>query len=410
MIIGNPRPDTERVPRRYRGSAKGRKFIAGGLLAIFALLAIAILTPLLTGADEKGLASRTMAKLTRSAKAKPPEIAPVELVEIDADQARRINAGVPFAAGPAPSAKPFALADGAEDQGRARDCMASALYYEAGDDPLGQSAVAQVIANRVRHPAFPKSICAVVYQGAERSTGCQFTFTCDGAMQGRTPSPAQWVRAQAVAQLTLTGVVNRMVGTATHYHTDWVVPTWSASLDKVARVGTHLFFRWHGGWGRPAAFRSRPDTTEPIIPQMAALSPLHRPASLTIETLPLDDAPPHMDATASRGANFPAEAARSSVDLKGHRIAHVEGSTYMMALNVDSQPGSYALAALALCRGKPTCTVLGWLDPARVPIGAIPDEQSRGTMTFRYARNGNSAESVKWNCNQIARPDPTQCL
>ncbi|MCZ3110870.1 cell wall hydrolase, partial [Acinetobacter baumannii] len=67
-------------------------------------------------------------------------------------------------------------------QARAIDCMAAAVLYEAGDDAVGQRAVAQVVINRVRHPAFPKTICAVVFQGSDRATGCQFTFTCDGAL------------------------------------------------------------------------------------------------------------------------------------------------------------------------------------------------------------------------------------
>jgi spore germination cell wall hydrolase CwlJ-like protein len=37
------------------------------------------------------------------------------------------------------------------------------IYYEAGSqDDDGERAVAQVVLNRVRHPAFPASICGVV--------------------------------------------------------------------------------------------------------------------------------------------------------------------------------------------------------------------------------------------------------
>ncbi|MGJ3626051.1 cell wall hydrolase [Sphingomonas sp. MMS24-JH45] len=84
----------------------------------------------------------------------------------------------------------------------------------------------QVVLNRLRHPAFPKTVCGVVFQGAERSTGCQFTFTCDGAL-ARQPSPLAWDRARKVAAAALAGAVYRPVGYATHYHTDWVVPYWS---------------------------------------------------------------------------------------------------------------------------------------------------------------------------------------
>ncbi|MDE8453312.1 cell wall hydrolase, partial [Klebsiella pneumoniae] len=91
-------------------------------------------------------------------------------------------ASVPFVEGPNPAARPFRLPGDAPQQARAIDCMAAAVLYEAGDDPVGQRAVAQVVINRVRHPAFPKTICGVVFQGSERPTGCQFTFTCDGAL------------------------------------------------------------------------------------------------------------------------------------------------------------------------------------------------------------------------------------
>ena len=103
----------------------------------------------------------------------------------------------------------------------------------------------QTVLNRVRHPAFPATVCGVVFQGSERSTGCQFTFTCDGAL-ARQPSAAAWARARALAEQALDGAVDERVGNATHYHTDWVVPYWRTSLDKIAQVETHIFDRWRG--------------------------------------------------------------------------------------------------------------------------------------------------------------------
>lgn len=413
MIIGNPRPAHPRVPRAYRASTTRRKMVAGALLASFVLvMGVTLAGLLMQGNEEARLSPATARKVaTSAAKSAPPLVEPVELVQIDEEDARRINAAIPFVTGPITPAKSFILGDDSENHDRARDCMASALYYEAGDDAPGQSAVAQVIVNRLRHPAFPKTVCGVVYQGAERHTGCQFTFTCDGAMQARSPSPAQWVRAQAVAQLALNGGINRTVGTATHYHTDWVVPTWSSSLDKIARIGTHLFFRWRGGWGLPPAFRGRPDANEPMIAQLATLSPLHRPMKLPFDPLPLDETPPKdVNLLAARGAGFPAEAARGQTDLKGNRLIRSEGSTYMLALASAGQPGSYALAALALCRGRESCTVMGWLGDAGLPASGMPDAAARARMSFRYARTAGGAESVQWNCAQVSRPDPAQCF
>ena len=190
------------------------------------------------------------------------------------DGARRLNAAIPFAAMASPAAAPFRFQGGPHDLARAVDCLASAQFYEAGDDAVGEQAVAQVVLNRVRHPAFPRTICGVVFQGQERSTGCQFTFTCDGAL-ARTPSPAAWQRARALARAALAGAVFRPVGLATHYHTDWVLPYWSSSLDKIARVGTHLFFRWQGASGMPLAFRAGQGGAEPLIGRIARLSLAH---------------------------------------------------------------------------------------------------------------------------------------
>jgi hypothetical protein len=109
------------------------------------------------------------------------------------------------------------------------------------------------VLNRVRHPAYPKSICGVVYQGSARPTGCQFTFTCDGALRW-APQPALWRKAEQVAKQALAGFVDKEVGSATHYHAVYVAPYWAPTLVKMAQVGQHIFYRWTGPWGEPPAF------------------------------------------------------------------------------------------------------------------------------------------------------------
>ena len=115
--------------------------------------------------------------------------------------------------------------------------------------------MAQTVLNRVRHPAFPHSICGVVYEGA-RQPVCQFSFTCDGAL-ARKPAAVAWAEARAVARDALAGYVEKSVGLATHYHANYVLPYWAPELAKVARIGTHIFYRWPGGWGMPRAFSER---------------------------------------------------------------------------------------------------------------------------------------------------------
>ena len=175
------------------------------------------------------------------------------------EKAVELNAAVPIVAGPNPSAKPFKF-DLANTTAIGRltaiDCLTAAIYYEAASEAeIGQRAVAQVVLNRVRHPSYPNSVCGVVFQGAERSTGCQFTFTCDGSL-ARPPASVLWLRARRYAEQALSGFVERNVGLSTHYHTNWVVPYWSGNLAKTALVGAHIFYRWQGGAGTPRAFTS----------------------------------------------------------------------------------------------------------------------------------------------------------
>ena len=142
--------------------------------------------------------------------------------------------------------KALVPADYEAGRARALTCLAQAISYEAGNESLaGQEAVAQVILNRLRHPAFPKTICGVIYQGSERKTGCQFTFTCDGSLR-RPRSAVGTAQAVAVAERVLNGGTSVTVGGATHYHANYVSPYWAPSLVKIATIGAHIFYRMPG--------------------------------------------------------------------------------------------------------------------------------------------------------------------
>ena len=187
--------------------------------------------------------------------------------DVAPEAAAAINAAVPDTNEPIIPATSFSLATSsvaAQSKMLAIDCLTAAVYYEAASENMtGQRAVAQVVLNRVRHPAFPNSVCGVVFQGSERVTGCQFSFTCDGSL-ARRPSNTGWARAQAVAAMALAGYVEPSVGLATHYHTVWVVPYWSSSLTKLRTLGAHIFYRWAGRNGTPAAFMNRYSGLEQI--------------------------------------------------------------------------------------------------------------------------------------------------
>ena len=192
------------------------------------------------------------------------------------EQAKLLNAALPFTGGPLHAARPFDIGGSDLDQRRALLCLTQAVYYEAGFEPLeGRRAVAQVVLNRLRHPAFPKSVCGVVYQGAGGRV-CQFTFVCDGALY-RAPELGAWRQAENIARAALAGYVEATVGEATHYHADYVAPRWAPMLAKVAQIGQHIFYRWPGGWGQPAAFTGRyigePRDPSSLRPPPPAINP-----------------------------------------------------------------------------------------------------------------------------------------
>ena len=192
-----------------------------------------------------------------AAHAAPPAPPPMTYERVAPAQAVQVNAEIPLASGPNPAAAPFSFRGNADARAQALNCLATAVYYEAGNqDTDGERAVAQVVLNRVRHPAFPNSVCGVVYQGSTRVTGCQFTFTCDGSL-AHQPDADGWRRAYKVAEDALSGAVFAPVGWATHYHANYVVPTWASSMAKNAIVGAHIFYRWGGNWGQPGVFTQR---------------------------------------------------------------------------------------------------------------------------------------------------------
>jgi spore germination cell wall hydrolase CwlJ-like protein len=139
-------------------------------------------------------------------------------------------------------------APGSGDDRRASiECLATAIAYEAGNEPeAGKQAVAQVILNRSHHRAFPKTICGVIYQGSDRRTGCQFTFTCDGSLR-RALSRRTWASAQAVATAAIDGVLPPTIGLATHYHADYVMPRWAPTMSRIGQIGAHIFYGFPGG-------------------------------------------------------------------------------------------------------------------------------------------------------------------
>lgn len=336
-----------------------------------------------------------------------PAVEPVKIQAVAPEDAKSINDTIPFSTLPNPAARPFRVSGSGESQARAVDCLAAAVFYEAGDDTVGQRAVAQVILNRMRHPAFPKSICGVVFQGQERSTGCQFSFTCDGAMVRWVPRPAAWQRARGVARMALNGSVYAPVGHATHYHTDWVVPYWSASLEKITEVHTHLFFRWAGWWGTPPAFNRGYTGAEPNVPKMSRLSTAHF-GDPNAPLLP-DGMPIPSDGVIVDPATIPASAVPAPMTIESGGTA--EGNNFMLTLPRGMSADAFAALAIRTCGERNYCKFMAWADPRQTPTKLPLTSAQVSAMSFSYLRDQSQGfAKALWNCAQYRRPSPVQCM
>ena len=253
------------------------------------------------------------------------------------DEARLVNALQKVSSEPPPPARPFILKASVEDRAAAIKCLTQAIYYEAAVEPVeGQRAVAQTVLNRVRHPGYPKSVCGVVYQGALRQTGCQFSFTCDGSL-ARVPNALIWSRAERLAIEALGGHVETSVGTATHYHADYVSPYWAPTLYKIAQIGRHIFYRWTGPWGLPPAFNGKYAGGE---------------ANLTAAVLQGLD-------SRIQGAGLTPDSISDSANL-------INTATRTVVLSVDGVDQTYTMAAPP-APGQETLHTPGVLTPARRP-------------------------------------------
>ena len=250
-------------------------------------------------------------------------------------QAAIANEALPVASGPLQVANAYVFTGRTPlDQLRSEDCLAQAVYYEArSESEDGQRAVAQVVLNRVRHPAWPKSVCGVVYQGSLRpGGGCQFTFTCDGSLL-RRPEGAAWALAQRIAAEALGGRVFAPVGLSTHYHTSAVFPAWAPQLVKTATIGAHIFYRLPGLSGAPAAFADAYSGSEPL-PHPTMTLAMRRdepaPAMASLAAADLVPARPAAPAPAPPPSDIPQQARWTPSNLpdSGIREEHAQSGQW----------------------------------------------------------------------------------
>lgn len=154
-----------------------------------------------------------------------------------------------FDKGASPEARPhYAALIAPQDLGREQRCLAEAVYFEARSEPEdGQAAVAQVVLNRVKSGLYPSSVCGVVYQNRHRHLACQFTFACEGKSLRITDSES-WDRAERIAEDVMNGRTYLAdIGDATHYHADYVRPSWARKLKRMDVIGRHIFYELRPG-------------------------------------------------------------------------------------------------------------------------------------------------------------------
>ena len=201
-----------------------------------------------------------------------------------------------------------------------------------------------------------------------------------------------------LAKSALTGNVFKPVGLATHYHTDWVVPYWSSSLDKIHQEATHLFYRWTGWWGTPPAFRGRYGGNEPQVSKLSGLSPAH--ATTLAGEVAIDAGGPPVDNTA-----VTAFATGKPV------YTNPAGDFMIFLVDRKSDAGLLAANALSACTGATYCKVMMWTDRGSVPTALPISDAQLSKLAFSYLRNtSNGYEKALWNCDIFKRPDGAQCM
>jgi spore germination cell wall hydrolase CwlJ-like protein len=134
------------------------------------------------------------------------------------------------------------------------ECLAKNVYFEAGNQPVvGQLAVALVTLNRVNDHRFPRTICGVISQGSmvdpNKKVGrsCQFSWYCNGKSNNPNKNSVTWQTAKQVAldahRMFHKGI--DITNGATHFHATYVKPGWAKTLERVARIDDHIFYKWN---------------------------------------------------------------------------------------------------------------------------------------------------------------------
>ena len=137
-------------------------------------------------------------------------------------------------------------------------CLAQNIYHEARNQPAaGQLAVVSVTINRVNDDRFPNTICGVVYEGPSRPSWkdptvmipirnrCQFSWYCDG-LSDIPKNEEMFEELLLLTEGIVSGNIQLIDITegATHYHADYVRPSWAETKTRTIEIEDHIFYRW----------------------------------------------------------------------------------------------------------------------------------------------------------------------
>jgi spore germination cell wall hydrolase CwlJ-like protein len=118
-------------------------------------------------------------------------------------------------------------------------CLAVAIYHEArNQSELGQMAVASVILRRAAVPRrWGSSICGVIKRKD------QFSFMTSRNGFPRIYEMDAWALSLSIARKALLDGPPSDLAEADHYHATSVKPSWRRSMEVVAMIGDHIFYR-----------------------------------------------------------------------------------------------------------------------------------------------------------------------
>lgn len=125
-------------------------------------------------------------------------------------------------------------------------CLALNVYFEARGEPEpGRYAVAEVTMNRVASRRYPGSVCGVVYEKNWDALRKRYVSAFSWTEFKTLPEPTgpEWTRAKEIAAEVYYGQHEPRLAGATHYHADYIRPSWSRDQKPVARIGNHVFYR-----------------------------------------------------------------------------------------------------------------------------------------------------------------------